>query len=88
MSMGANALGLVSAMPSGPGPIEDALIARIAATVPPPIATFLLTCRQEADGIVEQHALCRTSTLQLVDAVAPAELKKLRAHCRASSWCR
>ena len=79
MSMGANALGLVSAMPSGPGPIEDALIARIAATVPPPIATFLLTCRQEADGIVEQHALCRTSTLQLVDAVAPAELKKLRA---------
>ena len=79
MSMGADALGLVSAMPSGPGPIADELIADIAATVPPPIATFLLTCRQDAEGIIEQHALCRTSTLQLVDTVAPAELRKLRA---------
>jgi phosphoribosylanthranilate isomerase len=79
MSLGATALGLVSAMPSGPGPIADPLIADIAATVPPPIATFLLTCRQDAESIIEQHALCRTSTLQLVDHVAPAELKKLRA---------
>jgi phosphoribosylanthranilate isomerase len=79
MSMGATALGLVSAMPSGPGPIADALIADIAAAVPPPIATFLLTCRQDAESIIEQHAQCRTSTLQLVDHVAPAELGKLRA---------
>jgi len=78
MSLGASALGLVSAMPSGPGPIADLLIAEIAATVPPPLATFLLTCRQDAESIIEQHALCRTSTLQLVDHVAPAELKKLR----------
>jgi phosphoribosylanthranilate isomerase len=47
--------------------------------VPPPIATFLLTCRQDADSIIEQHSLCRTSTLQLVDSMAPAELEKLRA---------
>ena len=79
MSLGASALGLVSAMPSGPGPIGDPLIAEIAASVPPPIATFLLTCRQDAESIIEQHARCRTSTLQLVDSVAPAELKKLRA---------
>jgi phosphoribosylanthranilate isomerase len=79
MSLGASALGLVSAMPSGPGPIADPLIAEIAATVPPPIATFLLTCRQDAESIVEQHSLCRTSTLQLVDHVPPAELRKLRA---------
>jgi phosphoribosylanthranilate isomerase len=79
MAAGAAALGLVSAMPSGPGPIADGLIAEIAATVPPPVATFLLTCRQDAESIIEQHANCRTSTLQLVDFVAPAELKKLRA---------
>jgi phosphoribosylanthranilate isomerase len=79
MSLGASALGLVSAMPSGPGPIADRLIAEIAATVPPPLATFLPTCRQDAESIIEQHALCRTSTLQLVDHVEPAELKKLRA---------
>lgn len=65
-------------MPSGPGVIDDQLIAEIAATVPPPIATFLLTCRQHADAIADQYAQCRTSTLQLVDAVAPAELVKLR----------
>src|SRR6187402_1626880 len=79
MSMGADALGLVSTMPSGPGPIADELIADIAAIVPPPVATFLLTCRQDADSIIEQHSMCRTSTLQLVDSMAPAELEKLRA---------
>jgi phosphoribosylanthranilate isomerase len=78
ISAGAAALGLVSAMPSGPGPIDDSLIADIAATVPPPVATFLLTCRQDAESIIEQHAVCRTSTLQLVDFVEPVELRKLR----------
>lgn len=78
ISAGASALGLVSAMPSGPGVIDDLLIAAIAATVPPPIATFLLTSRQDADSIAEQHALCRTSTIQLVDTVEPSELSKLR----------
>lgn len=76
--LGAAALGLVSHMPSGPGVIPEELIAEIVRSVPPPIATFLLTSRREADGIVQQHAVCRTSTLQLVDAVAPHELRKLR----------
>jgi phosphoribosylanthranilate isomerase len=76
---GASALGLVSAMPSGPGVIADDLIARIAATVAPPVATFLLTSRQDAASIIEQHRHCRTSTLQLVDHVPLAELQKLRA---------
>ena len=79
ISAGASAIGLVSAMPSGPGPIADSLIADIAASVPPPTATFLLTCRQDAESIIEQHAVCRTNTLQLVDTVTPAELEKVRA---------
>jgi phosphoribosylanthranilate isomerase len=78
IACGASALGLVSAMPSGPGVITDDAIAQIAATVPPSIATFLLTARQEADALIEQHRHCRTSTLQLVDHVAPAELARLR----------
>jgi len=78
VSAGASALGLVSAMPSGPGVIADELIAQIAATVPPPVATFLLTSRQDAEGIIEQHRFCRTTTLQLVDHVPHAELRKLR----------
>lgn len=78
IAAGASALGLVSSMPSGPGIIDDQTIALIAAAVPPPIATFLLTSRQNADAIIEQHLNCRTTTIQLVDEVAVVELVKLR----------
>lgn len=75
---GASALGLVSAMPSGPGPIAEELIAEIAAQVPPPIATFLLTARQEPDGVIEQQRRCGCNTLQLVDAFPVDGYTKLR----------
>ena len=78
---GAAALGLVSAMPSGPGVIADTTIAQIAAAVAPPIETFLLTSRTTADGIAAQHAQARTTTLQLVDHVPHAELRHLHALC-------
>jgi phosphoribosylanthranilate isomerase len=78
IGQGASALGLVSAMPSGPGVIDDALIADIAACVAPPTDTFLLTSRQDAAGIVAQHRAARTTTLQLVDTVAVSELQALR----------
>ena len=64
---GASALGLVSAMPSGPGVIPWETIAEIAAAVPPPIATFLLTCSQDADEIVAQQRRCGTSVVQICD---------------------
>ena len=82
---GAGALGLVSAMPSGPGPIAEALIAEIAAAVPAPIDTFLLTALQDADAIVAQHRRCRTTVLQLVDALPATELRRLRAALPAVS---
>jgi len=75
---GASAVGLVSGMPSGPGVIDDDAIADIAAFVPPPIATFLLTSRQSAEGIVEQHRRVRTSTIQIVDAVPMEAYDALR----------
>ena len=78
ISCGASALGLVSAMPSGPGVIDEDLIAQIIRTVPPPVATFLLTAQQNADAIIEQQHRCRPNTLQLVDAVAKSELTRLR----------
>jgi phosphoribosylanthranilate isomerase len=76
---GADALGLVGAMPSGPGPIDDAEIAAIGAVVPPPVATFLLTSETAAEAIIAHARRCRTSALQLVDRVAPADFAKLRA---------
>lgn len=75
---GASALGLVSAMPSGPGPIEEELITQITATVPPGVATFLLTCLQEAQGIIAQQKKCRANTIQLVDRVEEDTLLRLR----------
>jgi phosphoribosylanthranilate isomerase len=75
---GADALGLVSQMPSGPGVISDDLIAQIASTVPPPVATFLLTSKQDATSIIAQHRVCRSNTIQLVDTVAEEEFVQLR----------
>jgi phosphoribosylanthranilate isomerase len=59
---GASALGLVSEMPSGPGVISLEQIAEIVQKIPPPIATFLLTCRQTIEEIVAQHRQCLTNT--------------------------
>lgn len=75
---GASALGLVSAMPSGPGPISEDLIAEIAARVPPPVATFLLTSRQDAKSIIEQQRRTRVSTIQICDHLATGEIHELR----------
>src|SRR5687768_437538 len=77
IAAGASAVGLVSAMPSGPGPIDEETIAQIAACVPPPIASFLLTCLDDADSIIAQQRRCGTNTLQLVDAVEPGTYAKL-----------
>ncbi len=76
---GASAVGLVSSMPSGPGVIPDSLIATIAAGIGGTAESFLLTSRLDAEGIVDQHRRCSTTTIQLVDHVAHAELSRLRA---------
>lgn len=75
---GAAAIGLVSRMPSGPGPIPETRIREIARTVPPDVATFLLTCETTADPIIAQQRFCGTNTIQLVDDVEPAVHQQLR----------
>lgn len=75
VSYGASAVGLVSEMPSGPGVIDPAEIAAIAATVPPGVATFLLTSRTAVDRIVAQQRACGTNVLQLCRQL-PAETRR------------
>ena len=75
---GASALGLVSHMPSGPGVIGDEQIAEIAATVPPPIGTFLLTSRQNVAEIIQQQHFCRTNTIQICDHLAQGKHRDLK----------
>jgi phosphoribosylanthranilate isomerase len=78
VAQGVSAIGLVSAMPSGPGVISDERIAEIARSMGSHVATFLLTSRQTARAIAEQHTLCQTSTIQLVDKLSRHELTELR----------
>ena len=78
VAAGASAVGLVSAMPSGPGVISESLIAEIAPTVPPGVATFLLTCLQSAREIVAQQRRLRTNTIQICDFLTEGTYDELR----------
>ncbi len=76
---GANALGLVGPMPSGPGVITDELIAEIAAQTPSEIDTFLLTSETNVDDIISHHQRTKTTTIQLVDKIKNGTYAALRA---------
>jgi len=78
LEAGADALGLVSAMPSGPGVIPDADIATIADWVGSRAATVLLTSRTSAAGIDEQLTHSRPSVLQICDALPETEMAIVR----------
>jgi len=75
---GASAIGLVSAMPSGPGPIPEDLIGEIAATVPPGVSAFLLTCQQDAAAIIDQQRRLRVNTIQICDRLPEGSHEELR----------
>jgi phosphoribosylanthranilate isomerase len=78
MHYGADAIGLVGKMPSGPGPIGDESIRSIAITIPPPIATFLLTSETLAEQIIAHHKRTFTNTIQLVDELDEKEYEIIR----------
>lgn len=76
---GASLLGLVGAMPSGPGPISDERIAEICHWAPPGVETVLLSSETKAEGLVAHAARCRPSVLQIVDNPDPDAYAALRA---------
>ncbi len=78
VSFGASAVGLVGHMPSGPGPIPDDLIQKIATTVPPPVATFLLTSETSVNKIIEHHQRTNTNTIQIVDSLSDGNYAQLK----------
>ncbi len=75
---GASAVGLVSAMPSGPGPIPETLIAEIAAVIPPGVASFLLTCLTSPAAIIDQQRRLRVNTIQICDRLPAGAHRELR----------
>lgn len=82
VAAGADVLGLVSAMPSGPGVVDDDVIASIIAHARrafPAVRTFLLTSSTSAPALIAQHARCPASALQLCDRLDDGALPALRA---------
>jgi phosphoribosylanthranilate isomerase len=76
LDAGADILGLVSAMPSGPGVIDEGLIASIAASVT--AQTFLLTSLCEPEAIIAQHRRCGTTAIQICDVLPAGSYSRLR----------
>ncbi|TDR22489.1 phosphoribosylanthranilate isomerase [Marinicella litoralis] len=76
---GADILGLVGHMPSGPGIISDGLAAEIAAWVPESMETFLLTSETTVAGILAHHRRVNSTALQLVDELIDGHLSDIKA---------
>ena len=77
--LGADAIGLVSFMPSGPGVIPDDRIAEIVSSVPPGVSTFLLTSRRDPETIIDQQKRFGVDTVQLCDELPPETAMQLRS---------
>ncbi|MFN8305371.1 MAG: phosphoribosylanthranilate isomerase [Ferruginibacter sp.] len=77
--LGADALGLVGRMPSGPGPIDDELIASITRIIHPPIASFLLTSEQSSTEIIRHVNRAHTNTVQIVDELTEGSYTDIRS---------
>lgn len=85
LAYGADALGFVSEMPSGPGVIDDKTIATLIGQLPENTNSFLLTSRTASDGVVEHVRQCKPATVQLVDAVPLETYEALRRECEGTA---
>ena len=77
IQLGADAIGLVSQMPSGPGIISENQVRDIAREVPPGVDSFLLTAKTRAEDIASQVRACGTTTVQIVNHINPSEYPQL-----------
>lgn len=75
---GADILGLVGKMPSGPGVINDEMISEIVKATPPPISTFLLTSETKAEDIINHYFKVNTTTIQIVDRLENRDYERIR----------
>jgi len=76
-SNGADALGFVSGMPSGPGVIPESEIKNIISGLGPFVLPILLTSKNTAADIVIQFNYCCPGTFQLCEPMTEKELRKL-----------
>lgn len=74
---GADLLGLVGPMPTGPGPIDLVAARRIARGAPPWAAPVLLSAAETAEEIQAEVRAAGVGVVQIVRHVAPRELDRL-----------
>lgn len=75
---GADAVGLVSEMPSGPGVINDARVVEVAERVPPPVMSIVLTSLQDPERIIQQQRAAGARAIQLCDSLPRGSHARLR----------
>lgn len=75
---GVDALGFVSEMPSGPGPVPETLIAELVPGAPAAVRTFLLTSRSDASAIIAQVRRTGASAVQICDRLMIGSYRDLR----------
>ena len=86
-SAGANYVGLVGPMPSGPGVLDRRRAGEIAATAPASVAPVYLTSSETAADLLSDAQTVRASVLQIVSHIDPAEHRALiEAGCSALRW--
>lgn len=78
VAAGADAIGLVGPMPSGPGPIPLARAAELARLCPPAVTSVLLSSSRDEDQLAREVATVQPLCLQLVDRVPAATHRALR----------
>lgn len=76
---GADALGLVSAMPSGPGVISNEKIKEITQMIPPSIDAFVLTTLDHSWDLIDLIRSVKNRTIQLVDRLNDGNYLEIRA---------
>ena len=76
---GADAVGLIAvgAMPSSSRAIDDRAVAAIAAALPPPVASFMLTSERTAVGIARHVIAAGASTVQISSHLSLDESEQL-----------
>ena len=85
VSAGADALGFVGEMPSGPGPIGEVQAHEAASACPPGVSPVLLTSREDPHAIVDHARSAGVGVVQLVRHLDPVVHVALR---RVASWLR
>lgn len=76
---GADAVGIVGPMPSGPGPADDDTARTLIGATPPGVTPFLLTSEHQTEDILRHVRATGASVVQIVRHVDPRRHQELRA---------